>query len=87
MTPESEDMLGAAVRALGDHPSASDQQLMWSALMRGSEDLAAELRLAAAGDSSAWKRLADVVKARGASPFALLDLLTDPDSVPPRVAH
>lgn len=77
-------MLAAAVRALGDHPLERDRAMIWGALMRGPEDLAAELRLAAAGDSPAWRRLAAVVTERGVSPYMLLDLLTDADSVPPR---
>ena len=75
-------MLVDAVRALGGCPNPHELGLVAQALLRGPQDLADELRLAAVGDGSsasreACGRLMASVRAGDASGFTFLDLLVE----------
>jgi hypothetical protein len=74
VTSDSTRLRVAAIRALGGLPTVRELELVREALLRGPDDLVAELRLACEG-GRAFDELAEVVAARGGSAFTLLDLL------------
>jgi hypothetical protein len=71
VTGESKKLLCAAVRALGGCPDRRELELVREALLRGPDDLVAELRRPGLEGFGA---IADLVQANGGSAFTLLDL-------------
>jgi hypothetical protein len=82
MSDAAAELLLRGLRALGDLPTSRELALMAEALLRGPDDLRAELELAAGGGAAgraAWRRLWGLLDARGAQElsFTALNLVTE----------